>query len=72
MSLFHALKLLDSQGYVTDRWQMFRSIGKAFDKFGYAILVEEIGKYRLDLKQLKRFEKSWTKLLKIVQLVKIL
>ena len=51
---------------------MFRSIGKAFDEFGYAILVEEIGKYGLDLKQLKRFEKSWTKLLKIVQLVKFL
>lgn len=58
MSLFHGRTLLNSQEYITGRWQTFRGICKAFDKFSYEILVKEIRKYGLDLKQidLKRAE----------------
>lgn len=31
---------------------MFRDISKAFDKFSYEILMNEIEKYKLDIKQI--------------------
>lgn len=57
MTLSHGFTLLNSQEYMTDRLQMCRGIGKAFDRFSYEILVEEVGKYGLGLKK-NRFVKS--------------
>lgn len=52
MTLSHGFTLLNSQEYMTDKLQMCRGIGKAFDRFSYEILVEEVGKYGLGLKKI--------------------
>lgn len=63
MSLFHGLTLLNNQEYIVDIWQVCRGISKLFETFSYEILVKEIGKYGLVLKQIvwKRVEWFYSK-----------
>ena len=68
MSFFHGLTLLNNQGYIADIWQVCRDISKPFEMFSYEILVKEIEKYGLVLKQidLKRVEWFYSKVVQLI------